>query len=225
MEAQLVAIVAEGQHGRAYLSPNDEQVAIADQAIPVGVPETDLPEQALGFRVQLYGMTKHRDLFTPRQLVALTTFCDLVQEAREKVLADAQQAGMSVDGISLNDGGTGANAFADAVATYLAIALDRLADRNSAICSWDVSRDSTRNTFARQAIPMIWDFAEANPLSDSTGNFQGTIDWVAEVIEVSPCNAPGEAKQCDATTAINGVAHPLISTDPPYYDNIGYAVM
>src|SRR5439155_15312729 len=103
--------------------------------------------------------------------------------------------------------GTSVNAYADAVATYLAIALDRLADRNSAICSWDVSRDSTRNTFARQAIPMIWDFAEANPFSDSTGNFQGTIDWVAEVIEVSPCNVAGEVKQRDATTTINGITH------------------
>jgi len=225
MEAQLMAIVAEGQHGRAYLSPNDEQVTIAEQAKPVSVPETDLPVQALSFRVQLYGMVKHRDLFTSRQLVALTTFSDLVQEAREKVLVDAQQAGIPVDSISLNDGGTGANAYADAVATYLAIAVDRLADRNSTICSWDVTRDSTRNTFARQAIPMIWDFAEANPFSDSTGNFQGTIDWVTEVIGLSSYNAPGEAKQRDAMTAINGVAHPLISTDPPYYDNIGYAVM
>jgi putative DNA methylase len=223
MEAQLMAIVAEGQHGRAYLSPNNEQVAIAEQAKPVGVPETDLPEQALGFRVQLYGMTKHRDLFTPRQLVALTAFSDLVQEAREKVLADAQQVGFPVDGMSLNDGGTGANAYADAVATYLAIALDKGADYWSTICSWHAGRDTIRNTFARQAIPMIWDFAEANPFSDSTGNFQGAVDWVAEVIKLSPCNAPGEAKQRDATTAINGVAHPLISTDPPYYDNIGYA--
>jgi len=223
MEVQLMTIVAEGQHGRAYLSPNDEQVAIAEQAKPVSVPETDLPEQALGFRVQLYGMTKHRDLFTSRQLVALTTFSDLVQEAGEKVLADAQQAGIPVDGISLNDGGTGANAYADALATYLAIAVDRLADKGSVLCAWDVTRDNLGHTFARQAIPMIWDFGEANPLSNSGGNFQGAVDWVAEVIKLSPCYAPGEAKQRDATTAINGLAHPLISTDPPYYDNIGYA--
>jgi putative DNA methylase len=116
-----------------------------------------------------------------------------------------------------------AQAYADAVATYLAIAVDRLADRNSIICSWDVSRDSTRNTFARQAIPMVWDFAEANPMSESTGNFYGTIDWVAEVVEASPCNTLGVAKQCDATTSINEITSPLISTDPPYYDNIGYA--
>jgi len=225
MEAQLMAIVAEGQHGRAYLSPNAEQVTIAEQAKPIWKPEAILPGNTRDIRPQLYGLPTYGDLFAPRQLVALTTFSDLVQKAREKVLADAQRARFPVDGISLNDGGTGANAYADAVATYLAIALDRLADRNSAICSWDVSRDSTRNTFARQAIPMTWDFAEANPFSESTGNFQGTIDWVAQVVVASPSYAPGEAEQRDATTAINGVAHPLISTDPPYYDNISYAVM
>ncbi len=195
---QLMAIVAEGQHRRVYLSPNEDQINVAIRST--------------------YG-----DLFTNRQLVALTTFSDLVQEARKKVLADAQQAGIPVDGISLNNGGTGANAYADAVVTYLAIMVDRSSDYWSAICSWNISRDNIRNTFARQAIPMIWDFAETNPFSSSSGNFQGAVDWVAGVIEVSPCNALGEAKQRDATTAINGVAHPLISTDPPYYDNIGYA--
>ena len=163
MGAQLMAIVAEGQRGRVYLQPDEEHITIAAQAKPSGVPETDLPEQALSFRVQLYGMTKHHDLFSPRQLVSLTTFSDLVQEAREKVLADTSVAGLPENNISLNNGGVGANAYADAVTTYLAIAVDRLADRNSTICSWDVTRDSTRNTFARQAIPMVWDYAEANP--------------------------------------------------------------
>jgi putative DNA methylase len=223
MGAQLIAIVAEGQYGRTYLPPNDEQAAIAAQANPVGVPETDLPEQALGFRVQLYGMTKHCDLFTPRQLAALTTFSDLVQVAKERVLHDASNASLPVDNTSLDGGGTGAYAYSDAVATYLAIALDKGADYWSSNCSWHAGRDTIRNTFARQAIPMIWDFAEANPLSESTGNFQGTIDWVAEVIEVSTPDARGEARQRDATAAINNVTQPLISTDPPYYDNIGYA--
>src|SRR6266567_1898215 len=223
MASQLIAIVAEGQNGRVYLLPSEDHVTIAAQAKPVDVPETDLPEKALSFRVQLYGMTKHQDLFTVRQLVALTTFSDLIQKAREKVLTDASIKGLPMDEIALEDGGTGTNAYADAVATYLAIAIDRLADRNSTICSWDVTRDSTRNTFARQAIPMVWDFAEANPLSESTGNFYGAIAWVAEVVEASSCNAPGKAQQCDATTSINKIAHPLISTDPPYYDNIGYA--
>src|SRR6266699_3188851 len=223
MEAQLMAIVAEGQHMRAYLSPNDEQAAIATQAKPEWKPEAHLPHNPRDFKTPNYGMRNFSDLFTPRQLVALTTFSDLVQEAREKALADAQQVGIPIDGISLNDSGNKENAYAEAVATYLAIAVDRLADRNSTICSWDTGYVKVRNTFARQAIPMVWDFAEANPLSDSTGNFQGAIDWVAEVIASSSCNAAGVVKQLDATTTIEGVTHPLISTDPPYYDNIGYA--
>jgi putative DNA methylase len=222
MEAKLMAMVVEGQHGRIYLPPIQEQIKAADVTGPIWKPDQELQGKSR-VNVPLYGMRTFGDLFTSRQLVALTTFSDLVQEARENVLADAQQAGFPVDGISLNDGGTGANAYADAVATYLAIALDKGADYWSTICSWHAGRDTIRNTFARQAIPMVWDFAEANPFSDSTGNFQGAVDWVAEVIAVSPSYAPGEAKQRDATTAINGVAHPLISTDPPYYDNIGYA--
>lgn len=224
MKAIPLAIVAEGQRGRIYLAPICEHEKIAYSAKPKWKPEelVTTPSHDVD-RLPMYGMYTWGDAFTPRQLVALTTFSDLVQEAREKVLTNASIVCLPIDGVSLNDGGIGANAYADAVATYLAIAVDRLADRNSTICSWDVTRDSTRNTFARQAIPMVWDFAEANPLSESTGNFQGTIDWVAKVIDVSSYNAPGQVKQQDATTTINGITHPLISTDPPYYDNIGYA--
>ncbi len=223
MAAQLMAIVAEGQKGRVYLSPTEEQASIAKQAEPSEVPQTDLPEQALGFRIQLYGMTKHCDLFTSRQLVALTTFCDLVQAAREKIQIDASNAGLPIDGISLNDGGQGANGYADAVVTYLAIMVDRSADYWSTICSWHTTGEKVTHTFTRQAIPMVWDYIETNPFSNSSGNFAGNIYWVAEVIEASVCNTPGFVKQRDATISINGVYHPLISTDPPYYDNIGYA--
>ena len=223
MGAQLMAIVAEGNHNRAYLAPTREQAAIAAQAIPEWKLEAVLPHNPRDFKTPNYGMRTFGELFTPRQLVALTTFSDLVQEARDKVLHDAKVAGWSVDGVSLNDGGAGANAYADAVATYLAIAVDRLADKSSTVCAWDVTRDNLGHTFARQAIPMVWDFGEANPISNSGGNFQGAINWVAEVIALSSCNASGKVQQRDATTAVNDVVHPLISTDPPYYDNIGYA--
>jgi putative DNA methylase len=209
---QLMAIVAEGQKGRVYLAADDEHRAVAMQAQPKDVPETNLPEQALGFRVQLYGMTRHRDLFTLRQLVALTTFSDLVQDVREKVLNDASITGFMAD-----------QAYADAIATYLALAVDRLADRGSTICSWDTGYVKVRNTFARQAIPMTWDFAEANPFSESTGNFLGATNWIAEVVQEAPCAVQGQAAQRDATATVNGISQPLISTDPPYYDNIGYA--
>src|SRR5712692_993945 len=128
MGARSMAIVAEGKRERIYLPPVQEHEAIAAQAKPKDVLETGLPEQALGLRVQLYGMTKHRDLFTPRQLVALTTFSDLVGEARERVLADAREVGIPDDGKGLNNGGTEAKAYADAVTTYLALAASKSAD-------------------------------------------------------------------------------------------------
>lgn len=224
MDSQLMAIVAEGQGGRVYLSPDEEQEYIAKKAQPEWKPETELSTHSQYMAAPRYGMTKHADLFTPRQLVALTTFSDLVSEAREKIKADAVAAGIPDDDLPLNDGGIGATAYADAVATYLAFAVDRLSDRNSTICSWDISRDSTRNTFARQAIPMTWDFAEANPMSDSTGNFNGAIDWVVEVIKKSSCSAPGQVIQIDATkNHKNDSIAKLISSDPPYYDAIPYA--
>src|SRR5713101_2919088 len=224
MGSQLVAIVAEGQRGRVYLAPAEEHVAIATGAKPGWKPEAVLPHNPRDFKTPNYGMHTFGDLFTSRQLIALTTFSDLVQEAREKVLADASSTGLPLDGVSLNDGGTGANAYADAVTTYLAIMVDRSADYWSAICSWHTSGEKMRNTFARQAIPMVWDFAEANPFSSSSGNFYDAIIWIMEVVEALPlyCSQSIVGQQ-DATTVINGKTVPLISTDPPYYDNVGYA--
>jgi putative DNA methylase len=163
MDARLMAIVAEAPRGRIYLSGTSEHEAIARSAEPGWAPETDLPEQALGFRIQAYGMTKHRDLFTPRQLVALTTFSDLVREAREHALRDAHVADTRDDSRRLAAGGIGAAAYADAVATYLAFAVDKGANLWSSITSWMSDRGAFRETFARQAIPMVWDFAEASP--------------------------------------------------------------
>jgi putative DNA methylase len=168
---QLMAIVAQGQKRRVYLAPNNEHAAAATQAEPRWVPETELPDQALGFRVQLYGLTKHCDLFTRRQLVALTTFSDLVEETKNKVLLDVKLANLLSE-----------EAYADAVTTYLTLVVDRCTDYWSSICSWHTGADKMRNTFTRQAISMIWDSAEANPFSDSSGNFMGAISWVAGVI-------------------------------------------
>uniref|UniRef100_UPI0036F3B76B hypothetical protein n=1 Tax=Leptothermofonsia sichuanensis TaxID=2917832 RepID=UPI0036F3B76B len=225
MGAQMMAIVAEGQNGRVYLAPTAEQEAIANAAQPQWKPDTDLPKEALGFRVQNYGMTKHADLFTPRQLVALTTFSDLVGEAREKATQDAVAAGLPNDDVPLNDGGTGARAYGEAISVYLAFAVDKMTDYHSDLCSWHSGRDTIRNTFGRQAIPMVWDFAEANPMSDSTGNFNGAIEWVVKVLEIAHPHAYSKVTQHDATAP-----HPhhdttpkLISTDPPYYSAVPYA--
>ena len=222
MGAQLMAIVTEGRNGRSYYAPTPEQEQIADVPIPANAPNTDLPEQALGFRVQLYGMTKHRDLFTPRQLTALTTFSDLVAEAREQVYADALAAGLPDDDTPLREGGSGARAYAEAVSVYLAFAVARLADRQSTICSWDVGYVKIRNTFGRQAIPMTWDFAEGNPFSSSTGNFLDLLEWIPKVLEANSATVQGYATQGDAANLEADGPIP-ISTDPPYYDNIGYA--
>jgi putative DNA methylase len=218
-----MAIVAEGNRGRLYISPTEEHIEKASQAVPNWRPEASLPQNPRNFNTPIYGIDTYDKLFTPRQLVALTTFSDLVQEVRQRVLADAAAAGLPDDARPLHAGGCGTLAYADAVATYMAIAVDKGADYWSSICSWHSGRDTIRNTFACQAMPMVWDFAEANPMSDSTGNFQGAVDWVADVIEEVPCEVGGFVNQRDATASINGVTRPLISTDPPYYDNIGYA--
>ena len=225
MGTRLMAIVAEGDRGRIYLSPTSEMETIAKSAKPKDPPDTDLPEKALGFRVQEYGMIKWRDLFTPRQLVALSTFADLVQEARQRVMRDAIDAGLSDDGKAQCDGGNGATAFGDAVGVYLAFAISKLADRGSTICTWFTERDSTRNTFARQAIPMTWDFAELNTLLEGTGSFVGAVGWTAESIEGV---AAGYGSSFGASAQVDAASQSIsdgkiVSTDPPYYDNIGYA--
>ncbi len=222
MGAQLMAIVAEGQRGRSYIAPDSDHATLAETIQPTWKPESGLPHNPRDFKTPNYGMKTYGDLFTPRQLVALTTFSDLVAEARERALADALAAGLP-EGEGIADGGRGARAYADAVATYLAMVVDKDADYWSTICSWHSGRDLIRNTFARQAIPMVWDYAEANPFSNSSGNFLGAVDWVADVLRALSQQADGKAKQYDSTTFISPDISPIISTDPPYYDNIGYA--
>ena len=225
MGQRLMAVVAEGVRGRVYLSPTPEQVAIAESAKPEWSPEMELPNNTRDFKTPNYGLTKFGDLFTPRQLVALTTFSDLVQEAIEKCRQDALAAGMVDDGTGLDAGGRSAMAYAQAVGVYLAFALNKLADRGSSICTWFTERDSTRNTFARQSIPMTWDFAELNTLLSGTGSFTGAAEWTAESIEgVAVADAFGVpvATQADAQSQTISKAK-VLSTDPPYYDNIGYA--
>ncbi len=222
MMSKLMAIVVEGKSGRIYLSPNQEMENLAINTVAENVPETQLPDKALGFRVQEYGMLRHRDLFTPRQLVALTTFSDLVQEARKKIISDAKTAGMADDGLGIDSGGKGAAAYGDALAVYLSFGVDRLADRCSTICSWDSGYEKIRNTFGRQAIPMTWDYCEGNIFSGSTGNFSSLLGWVCKFLIQAPHPTLSSALQQDAATQ-NISTNKVISTDPPYYDNIGYA--
>ncbi|MBQ7502095.1 DUF1156 domain-containing protein [bacterium] len=222
IHAQLMAVAAEGKNGRLYCAPDFQQEAAADVELPVDVPETSLPDKALSFRVQVYGMDQHKKLFTNRQLTALTTFSDLAAEVQAKAEQDALAAGWSDDKTPLCKGGSGALAYGQAIRVYLALAIDRLADRSSSICSWDSGYVKIRNTFGRQAIPMVWDFAEGNPFSSSTGCFESTVEWVVKCLKLFPASVKGEARQCNAQSDC-GLRNTVISTDPPYYDNIGYA--
>ncbi|MDP2601827.1 MAG: DUF1156 domain-containing protein [Deltaproteobacteria bacterium] len=222
IDARLMAIVAEGERRRIYLPPTGAMEAIARQATPEWKPDVEFFQQALGFRVGNYGMTKWSDLFTPRQLVALTTFSDLVQEAREKVKRDALTAGVPDDGRGLDADGTGAIAYADAVAAYLAFAVSKIANRNSMGCAWASLREHTGHTFGRQALPMLWDFAESNPISESSGNFQGGIASIVSVLDSLETRNTGFVVQADAASQSISAAK-VLSTDPPYYDNVGYA--
>ena len=181
-----------------------------------------MPENPRWFSPPLYGLTTYGDLFTPRQLVALTTFSDLVTEAQGRVERDAIAAGVPDDNRPLCDGGTGAMAYSEAVGVYLAFAVDKVADYWSSICTWHVSGETMRNTFGRQAIPMTWDYAETNPLSSCTGNWMAMVDWVWKCINISPATGLGVCTQADASLQTRSTAK-VVSTDPPYYDNIGYA--
>ena len=220
MGADLIAVVAEGLHGRLYISPTAEHTKAAEVPRPEGLSDAELPEQALGFRVQNYGLKRWVDLFTKRQLVAMATLSDLIAEVREQVLVDGLISGVP-EGDLLERGGSDAQAYADAVATYLALGVSRATDYNSTLAGWNSLRDGMRNVFARQALPMLWDFAEANFFSNSSGSFLGQVDWVSRVLEHVPADISGDVEQVSASLASYGGV--VISTDPPYYDNIGYS--
>jgi putative DNA methylase len=223
MGTRLMATVAEGDRGRVYLAPTREMEAIAQSAQPHDVLETNLPEKALGFRVQEYGMTEWRHLFSPRQLVALTTFSDLVQEAHERVQRDALVAGLPDDGKPLRDGGIGAMAYADGLTIYLAFSLSKTTDYNCALVPWYTKEDRPGHLFSKQAVPMVWDFAEVNPLSEIGGTFAVSNKIVADALAGCPENGiAGHVSQRDAVAPHSGLRS-VVSTDPPYYDNIGYA--
>jgi putative DNA methylase len=227
MGARLMAIIVEGDPGKIYLAPTPEIEAIALTARPTWKPEVAMPENPRWFSPPLYGLKTYGDLFTPRQLVALTTFSDLVQEARERVKTDAIAAGLPDDGKAFEKVGAGATAYADAVGLFLSFSGSRMADRHSSLCRWDPNPSGyapkIANTFGRQALPMVWDYVEGNPFSPSSGNLLDAVGWIVKVIEKSlPANVAGSASQMDARLQEFSRSR-VVSTDPPYYDNIGYA--
>jgi putative DNA methylase len=219
MGERLMAIVAEGDRGRLYLSPQKEFEQLAKQAKPSWRPEVRL-EGKCRVNVSLYGFDVYGDLFTPRQLIALETFTDLVVEAKDKVYTDSLKS--EPQRMTTGDSNLRYERYANAVALYLAFSIDKAADYWSTICTWHSSKELIRNTFGRQAIPMTWDFVEANVFSESSGNVSSGIEWARKVIKGLPLSPSGTAIQndaCDQRLSLNRI----VSTDPPYFDNIGYA--
>lgn len=221
MGQRLVAIVAEGNRGRIYLSPTPEHEAIARRAKPEWKPETPLHGKCR-VNVSNYGLDVYGDLFTPRQLVALNTFSELVQEAIARIHGDALASGMDDDGLSLDQGGTSATAYAQAVGVYLGIAVDKTTDYNSSLVAWSPTRDQAKTTFGRQALPMIWDYAEVNTLAGAAGDFEVSVAGICRAMPTFASTRYGVVKQADAQSQKIST-NKVISTDPPYYDNIGYA--
>ena len=236
LSKRLMAIVATDSRGRLYFSPTNEAEQVANTAefeelvsgARTGFLSGSTPTRAMitGGVCSAYGLSSWGRLFTDRQLVALTTFSDLVSVAREKALADALAAGMDADEPVLADGGTGAEAYADAVATYLGLCVSRQANRSASLTFWDPGGANVQQVFARQALPMVWDFCEANPFSASSGNFVGQVGYLANVVEIATSTeAQAAVIQQDAAGNTSLIQNAIVATDPPYYDNIGYAYL
>lgn len=223
MSARLMAIVAVGDGGRIYLSPTREMEAVAEGAEPEWRPDVEFFQQALGFRVGNYGFSRWSDLFTRRQLRMLTTFSDIGREVREVIRRNAIDAGLVEDGRALDSDGTGPQAYAEAVSVYLGCSLSRLASYNNTLCMWNMKGGSVGQIFHGQTISMNWDYIEINPLEKMSGNWAGGVEWVSDVLERLGPDTFGKATQQDAASGEQRPTNVVLSTDPPYYDNIGYA--
>ena len=222
MGARLMAVVCEGVRSRVYLSPIDGMEEVARGAQPTWRPTAPVPRHLTGGTCVPYGLDQFGKLFTDRQLVALNTFSDLVKDAQAKATADAKAAGWEDDGKPLCESGTGATAYGDALAVYLTFGVSRLSDIQNSLCRWESSKTQVRNLFGRQAIPMMWDYAENNLFCGAAGDYETSLGSLIRVVERFQSLCPGNSNQADAQTQQYSDGK-VISTDPPYYDNIGYA--
>jgi putative DNA methylase len=220
--ARMMAIVAEGPTGRLYLSPTESMETVALKAKPNWKPEVEFLQGALGFRVGNYGMTSWGDLFTARQLVTLSSLSALVRVAQDRVRADALAATLPGDDRSVAAGGTGAVAYADAVAVYLGLGIDKMADYNATLVSWSNSRDQAAHVFTKQSVPMVWDYAEINPFAGAAGDLAVSLEGIARALSRFDSLVCGQSVIGAAQEQLFGIGR-VTSTDPPYYDNIGYA--
>ena len=221
--SQLMAIVAEGHNGRLYLSPNEEHIRAADVPMPESYPDGELPTNPRWFTPPAFGMTRYSQLFTHRQMMALTVFSELIIEARKKAEQDAIDAGWKDDHCHLANGGTGALSYSEAISVYLGFGVSRMADIDNAFCGWEVTKTQVRHLFTRHAIPMLWDYGENNVFNSAAGDFMTSLNSIIRVIDrFGVADVAGYAEQKNATSEYH-YSNIMISTDPPYYDNIGYA--
>ncbi|MDE2733151.1 MAG: DUF1156 domain-containing protein [Gemmatimonadota bacterium] len=222
MRARLMAIVAEGDRGRVYLASTEAHEKAAGDAVPDWKPDSTLPDDHRNFWTVQYGFTTFGDLFTPRQLVALTSFSDLVAEAMEHIERDTANADLPKDERPLRNGGTGSMTYAESVGVYLALLINQIANHSSSICGWNNVNTQMRSVFARQAIPMVWDYAESNLFCESSGSYVNLFERQLKSFETLGNGQSGTACQADVNQQLIA-SDKLVSTDPPYYDNIGYA--
>jgi putative DNA methylase len=215
----LMAIVAKGSNGRVYLPPDNDNVKASEvKRDALDFDQTISP----GSRTLIYGMTNYSDLFTNRQLTFLIILINILPELASTIEKDALNAGLAQDGLDLDDGGFSAKSYSQAITVYLSFLIDKMVDYHSSLCSWNSSREIIRNTFCRQRLSMAWDYAESNPFSESAGSFQSMADWIVKAIKEFPVTSPAVAKIADARGDCL-TSNIIISTDPPYYDNISYA--
>jgi putative DNA methylase len=218
---KLLAVVAEAGRSRCYLDPTREDELTAFAAKPEWRPSGDVPARLTGGTCVPYGLREWGDLFTARQLVALNTYSDLVGEARERCYKDSLASGISPDATPFDQGGSGSLAYSQAVSVYLALAVDKLADYGSTLVAWSPTRSQAKTTFARQALPMLWDFTEINVFAGAAGDIATSLAGIVKTISLAGPQ-PGHASQDNAQTQTVSLRK-IISTDPPYFDNIGYA--
>lgn len=220
--AEMMAVVTNTGGVKAFHAPDRAQTEAANVKKPEDIPPGTIPANAHWFSPPGVGFVEFADLFTDRQMLMLSTFSDLVKEAQDMAASAALAAGMSHTGGSLEAGGTGALAYGQAVGVYLAFVVDKMADYNSSMCSWRTSTGNVRSTFGRQAIPMVWTFAEGNPFSNVSGNFKTMLKSVVESVEQLGFGAPTAVTQDNAVT-MEYPQNVLVCTELPYYRDIGYA--
>lgn len=211
----MTAVVVDGEKGKEYRLPTEEEVCLAREAeqgiervfaeLPFGVPKEPLPgKEALGFRVPLYGFDQWYKLFTPRQLLAIGIFVKYTRAVCDVM----RQVGYGEEWV-------------EAVSGYLALSLDRMLDRLSTGATWDNTRDGMSHVFHRFALPIVWDFGEANPFSDAGGGYIQQIDWTTRYAEhalKALLGSPNPHVLRQSATLEHGTGYDAIVTDPPYSD-------